>query len=123
MSKFTDQQYLKTDQYKDASNLDARVVLHQRFSTNKYGWFNWIFDILSKLPLDAKVLELGCGHGLLWKENADRSPSTWDIKASGEEALSRLGEGLKEESALAFASATALALAAAFLAESNSPRD
>ena len=82
MSKFTDQQYLKTDQYKDASNLDARVVLHQRFSTNKYGWFNLIFDTLSKLPVDAKVLELGCGHGLLWKENADKIPSTWDITLS-----------------------------------------
>ena len=38
MSKFTDQQYLKTDQYKDSSNLDARVEIHKRFSTNPYGW-------------------------------------------------------------------------------------
>ena len=82
MSKYTDQQYLKTDQYKDASNLDARVVLHERFSTNKYGWFTWVFDTLEKLPANAKVLELGCGHGLLWKSNADRIPSTWDITLS-----------------------------------------
>ena len=82
MSKFTDQQYLKTDQYKDSSNLDARVVIHQRFSTNKYGWFKWIFDTLKNLPADAKILELGCGHGLLWKENTDRIPSTWDITLS-----------------------------------------
>ena len=79
MSKFTDQNYLKTDQYKDASNLDARVVLHQRFSTNEYGWFKWIFDTLGKLPANAKILELGCGHGLLWKENANRIPPAWDI--------------------------------------------
>ncbi|HEY5728545.1 MAG TPA: methyltransferase domain-containing protein [Anaerolineales bacterium] len=82
MSKFTDQQYLKTDQYKDSSNLDARVVLHQRYSANEYGWFKWIFDTLQTLPADAKILELGCGHGLLWKENADRIPSTWDITLS-----------------------------------------
>jgi len=82
MSKFTDQQYLKTDQYKDASNLDARVVLHQRFSRNEYGWFKWVFDTLEKLPSNAKILELGCGHGLVWKENADRIPSTWDITLS-----------------------------------------
>ena len=82
MSKFTDQGYLKTEQYKDSSNLDARVDLHQRFSTNDYGWFKWIFDTLAKLPADAKILELGCGHGLLWKENADRIPSTWDITLS-----------------------------------------
>lgn len=82
MSKFTDQQYLKTDQYKDSSNLDARVAIHQRFSTNPYGWMNWVFDHLLKLPTNAKILELGSGTGLLWKENIDRVPSTWDITLS-----------------------------------------
>jgi ubiquinone/menaquinone biosynthesis C-methylase UbiE len=82
MSKFTDQQYLKTDQYQDGSNLDARVVIHQRFSTNSYGWFKWVFDILLKSPENARVLELGCGHGLLWKENAGRIPAGWNITLS-----------------------------------------
>ena len=82
MSKLTDQQYLKTDQYRDPTNLDARVVIHQRFSTNSYGWFKWAFDILLELPEDAKILELGCGHGLLWKENADRIPAGWNITLS-----------------------------------------
>lgn len=82
MSKFTDQQYLKTDQYRDSSNLDARVVIHQRFSTNPYGWFNWVFDVLMKLPNDAKILELGCGPGYLWKESANRIPAGWNITLS-----------------------------------------
>ncbi|MBE7536617.1 MAG: methyltransferase domain-containing protein [Anaerolineales bacterium] len=82
MSKFTDQQYLKTDQYKDSSNLDARVAIHQRFSTNPYGWMRWVFDALAKLPANAKILELGSGAGLLWKENIDRIPSTWTITLS-----------------------------------------
>ena len=82
MSKFTDLQYLKTDQYKDSSNLDARAMLHERFSTNPYGWFKWIFDKLERLPANAKILELGCGHGLLWKNNVDRIPFTWDITLS-----------------------------------------
>ena len=82
MSKFTDQQYLKSDQYRDSSNLDARVVIHQRFSTNPYGWFKWGFDTLLKLPEHAKILELGCGHGLLWKENRDRIPTGWNITLS-----------------------------------------
>jgi len=82
MSKFTDQQYLKADQYRDSSNLDARVVIHQRFSTNPYGWFKWVFDTLLKLPDNAKILELGCGHGLLWKENIDRLPAGWNITLS-----------------------------------------
>ncbi len=82
MSQFTDQQYLKNDQYRDSKNLDARIELHRRFSTNSYGWFKWVFDTLVKLSADAKILELGCGHGLLWKENADRIPSGWDITLS-----------------------------------------
>jgi ubiquinone/menaquinone biosynthesis C-methylase UbiE len=82
MSKFTDQNYLKTDQYKDSSNLEARVAIHKRFSTNPYGWLIWVFDRLLDLPDKAKILELGCGPGYLWKENASRVPSAWDITLS-----------------------------------------
>jgi len=82
MSKFNDPQYLKNNQYRDSSNLDARVVIHQRFSTNPYGWFKWVFDRLLTLPQDARVLELGCGHANLWKENVDRIPAGWNITLS-----------------------------------------
>ena len=82
MSKFTDPQYLKNNQYRDASNLDARVVIHQRFSTNPYGWFRWVFDHLLRLPQNARILELGCGHANLWKENEDRIPAGWNITLS-----------------------------------------
>jgi ubiquinone/menaquinone biosynthesis C-methylase UbiE len=82
MSKFTDQQYLKTEQYKDSSNLDARVEIHRRFSTNPYGWMRWVFDQLLILPPNAHILELGCGPGYLWAENAPRIPAAWDITLS-----------------------------------------
>lgn len=82
MSKFTDQNYLKIDQYKDSSNLDARVNIHTRFSTNPYGWFNWVFDALAKLPADAKILELGSGPAYLWKNCSSRIPVGWDITLS-----------------------------------------
>ncbi|NJC95838.1 MAG: hypothetical protein C3F07_14895 [Anaerolineales bacterium] len=82
MSKINDQNYLKNDQYKDSSNLDARAAIHERFSTNGYGWFNWLFDTLLKLPADAEILELGCGPAYIWKECANRVPSTWDITLS-----------------------------------------
>jgi ubiquinone/menaquinone biosynthesis C-methylase UbiE len=82
VSKFTDQNYLKTDQYKDAANLSARVTIHDRFSTNPYGWFRWVFDTLVKLPADARILELGSGSGLLWKSCTDRIPVEWRITLS-----------------------------------------
>lgn len=82
MSKFTDQNYLKTEQYRDSSNLDARAAIHKRFSTNPHGWLTWVFDRLLDLPDKAKILELGCGPGYLWKENASRVPSGWDITLS-----------------------------------------
>jgi ubiquinone/menaquinone biosynthesis C-methylase UbiE len=88
MSKFTDQSYLKNDQYRDSSNLDARVELHRRFSTNPYGWLPWIFDTLETLPNPARVLELGCGPGYLWKECIQRIPAGWSI------TLSDLSDGM-----------------------------
>jgi len=90
MSKFTDQQYLKSEQYRDASNLNARIAIHERFSTNKYGWFPWIFDTLETLPNPAQVLELGCGPAYMWSECADRIPVDWDI------TLSDLSTGMVE---------------------------
>lgn len=82
MTSFTDQQYLRNDQYKDATNLDARVAIHKRFSTNRYGWFNWVFDSLLRLPPEAKILELGCGPAYMWRECSNRIPAGWDITLS-----------------------------------------
>jgi len=82
MSKFTDQQYLKNTQYKDSSNLQARLDIHKKFSVNPQGLFNWIFDELLKSPSNAKILELGCGPAHLWKECAERIPVSWDVTLS-----------------------------------------
>ncbi len=79
MQRFTDQNYLMQDQYKDSSKLDARIAIHQRFSTNPQGWFSWIFDTLLKLPMNANILELGCGSGAMWKDRADKIPDGWVI--------------------------------------------
>jgi ubiquinone/menaquinone biosynthesis C-methylase UbiE len=88
MQKFTDPQYLVRDQYKDSSNLDARIALHQKFSTNPQGWHNWVFDQLLKLPANANILELGCGSAVLWKESAKRIPAGWVV------TLSDLSDGM-----------------------------
>ena len=81
MSHFTDQTYLLNEQYKTPSNLTDRANLHARFSTSPRRWMLWLFDQYD-LPKDAKVLELGCGPGWLWKENLDRVPAEWDVVLS-----------------------------------------
>lgn len=81
MSELTDRDYLLTDQYKNASNLNARIQLHRRFSTNHYGWMLWIFDRLEPPPA-CRILEVGCGPGDLWRDNAGRIPHGWEITLS-----------------------------------------
>jgi SAM-dependent methyltransferase len=68
-------------QYRETSNLDARLALHERYSTNRYGWHRWVFDQLS-LPPGCTILELGCGPAYLWQENADRTPAGWTVTLS-----------------------------------------
>lgn len=65
------------EQYKDGSNLSARIRLHQRFSTNRYGQMRWIRDRI-QVPENARMLELGCGTGLLWR-GAEQVPSGWRV--------------------------------------------
>jgi ubiquinone/menaquinone biosynthesis C-methylase UbiE len=76
-----DQEYLLKQQYRDASNLNARMQLHERFSTNPRGWHPWVFDHL-QLPPEARLLEVGCGPGTLWRENRGRIPAGWEITLS-----------------------------------------
>jgi SAM-dependent methyltransferase len=69
---------LRAEQYRDASNLNARIALHEQFSTNPHALPLWIFDQL-ELPDDARILEIGCGSGNLWAENNKRIPEGWQI--------------------------------------------
>jgi SAM-dependent methyltransferase len=77
MPQIDDQIYLR-EQYKNASNLNDRIQLHVRFSTNPYDFQIWVFDQLQLAP-DSLVLELGCGPGSLWRRNLARIPSGWQI--------------------------------------------
>lgn len=70
------------EQYRDAGNLNARICLHQRFSTNHYGWFRWLADHLRTLPANAHILELGCGPGALWVSQLKQIPADWALSLS-----------------------------------------
>src|SRR4051794_973233 len=71
--------YLRTGQYGTSGNYNARVALHARFRTNPVGLNGFVFDRLLGLPVDARVLELGCGPGWLWRANAARVPAGWRV--------------------------------------------
>ena len=77
-------------QYRDSSNLSARAGLHVRFSTEEYPWFQWVFDRFD-IPDNGRVLELGCGTGLLWRENLGRIPRSWTV------TLSDASQGMLQE--------------------------
>lgn len=81
MKNLTDQDYLLQRQYRDASNLEARVAVHQRFSTNPYGILRWFVEQLD-IPENGRVLEVGCGPGGYWPEIADVIPRSWRITVS-----------------------------------------
>ncbi|MDE3090833.1 MAG: class I SAM-dependent methyltransferase [Chloroflexota bacterium] len=66
------------EQYRDGTNLDARIALHARFSTASRSLPEWVFDQFD-LPPDARVLEVGCGTGQLWTKNRSRIPASWQL--------------------------------------------
>lgn len=59
-----------SNQYKETSNLDIRIMIHKKYSSNKMGFSNWIYSNYEIEP-EMKILELGCGTGSMWKENID----------------------------------------------------
>lgn len=81
MSDMVDQKYLLTQQYNTSTNLNARIRLHERFSTNPLDWHRWVFERF-QIPAGSRVLELGSGTGLLWLKNLDRIPADWEITLS-----------------------------------------
>ena len=77
------------EQYKNAKNLNDRISLHEKYSTNSQGWFNWLFEKIDFSKVN-RLLELGCGNGKLWQEN------TIDLR-NREIFLSDISEGMVDE--------------------------
>lgn len=53
-------------QYADSNNLNTRISIHAKYSTNKMGFGNWIVNHYC-IENGMKVLELGCGTGDMWR--------------------------------------------------------
>jgi SAM-dependent methyltransferase len=69
----TDAAYLREKQYKDPTNLNARISLHARFAKADEPWYPWLAGRVT-WPADGDVLEVGCGPGLLWASIAPLLP-------------------------------------------------
>jgi ubiquinone/menaquinone biosynthesis C-methylase UbiE len=65
-------------QFQNSTNLNARIRLHDRFSTNVYGWHRWLFDRL-ELSDGLNILEIGCGNAALWRRNYNDIPRECSI--------------------------------------------
>ena len=76
-------------QYANAGNLNTRISIHERYSTNRQGFGNWIFTNYEIKP-GMRVLELGCGTGDMWKGHEAV------IAQCGELVLSDFSEGMLE---------------------------
>ena len=75
------------NQYQNASNISARIQLHNKYSTNTQGWIPWIFD-QCHMAEHSTVLEIGCGDGSLWLENKEKIPKQLHV------VLSDISEGM-----------------------------
>ena len=75
MSKFTDQDYWKDDQYHSPDNLNFRIALHELYSTAKTPWTAWIYEHLG-VDEGQNILAVGCGNATQWRDNAARYPET-----------------------------------------------
>jgi ubiquinone/menaquinone biosynthesis C-methylase UbiE len=62
------------EQYKDGNNLSIRTKLHAKHSTNKQGFFPWLFEKY-EFSNGYRILELGCGSGGQWQNRIQQLPS------------------------------------------------
>lgn len=76
-------------QYRSSSNLNTRISIHDKYSTNKMGFSNWIYSNY-EIPEGARILELGCGTGSMWVGKDE------EVRKCGKIILSDFSEGMIE---------------------------
>ena len=86
MSNINNRSVVK-QQYANANNLNTRISIHDKYSTNKMGFGNWIVSNY-RIDKGMKVLELGCGTGDMWKNRENL------INLCSELTLSDFSEGM-----------------------------
>lgn len=77
------------EQYKTARNLNTRISIHAKYSTNKESFGDWIVSNY-KIAGGMRILELGCGTGDMWKGHLEL------LHNSTELVLTDFSEGMLE---------------------------
>ena len=75
------------DQYRSSDNLSTRISIHDKYSTNKQGFGNWVFSNC-QYATGCSILELGCGTGNMWIGRDEI------VNASSRIVLSDFSEGM-----------------------------
>lgn len=66
------------EQYKTDKNLNIRIGIHKRYSTNPLGFNNWIFNQYQFGEQDS-ILDLGCGTSVMWRDNFKKLPKAYQL--------------------------------------------
>lgn len=96
------------EQYETTDNLEARIALHIRFSSNGLDWYQWVFDRL--MQTDATdILEVGSGTGRLWVHSLAQVPAHWNVTVTDTSAamVEKLQQELSADRASRFRSTQA----------------
>lgn len=85
-------------QYEGDRNLATRIAFHENYTVPYFDFSRWVFD---KIPFAAhqRVLEVGCGNGEFWSQNADRLPDGLRL------TLTDLSQGMIEAASARLSSA------------------
>lgn len=85
-------------QYKDESNLQKRIQIH-KYGVAEESWQEFLKQNIN-LGEDCKILEIGCGTGMLWKSLLENHPPIKQIVLSdfSDGMLENYKENLKEKS-------------------------
>lgn len=73
-----DPDFLKNQAYDNAFDLNIRTHILTHYRAQAEDWYGWLFEQL-RLPENGRILELGCGPGDLWRQNAERLSARWHI--------------------------------------------
>lgn len=71
-----DQRYLRDQQYRDASKLEARSRLHRKYGRSD--WYPWLVEH-GQWPEGAACLDSGCGAGAFWATAARLLPPSLSL--------------------------------------------